>query len=164
MSDPSHQRSPAWFRFRLRTLLVAVAVVAIALLVAFRLYDHFTSVPLADAVAAFNAKSAADSVGKHEPPLTEDEIVAAIEAQLPNLDATDEVKSVYARIARKRRLPKDASLSSVSAYSSSYGDGLGQRVTVWWIDLDIMIDASSGYTLRIRRTDQPVSSGQGALK
>ena len=132
MSELPQEGRPR-YRFRLRTLLLGVAALALFLVAGRHWYEWYVSTPLADAVAAFNARSSSDRVGRHEPPISEMEIVSSIEAQLPNLDASDQVKSIYSRIARTRRLPRGASLDSIAAYSTSSGEDF----TVWWVNLDI---------------------------
>jgi len=148
------QTNDSRLRFRLRTLIPTVAVVAFMIVSGRNLYDWYSSTPLADTVASFNAQTRHDSVGKHEPAITEEEIVAAVDSQLPKLDATDQVKKIYARIARSRRLPRDAHWDSTTGYRSG-----GQRYTVWWINLNVMAGPKSGYGLRIRETDNPIAIG-----
>lgn len=153
-SDQPNKRG-SWFRFRLRTLVLAVAFVAILMVAGRNFYDWYTSTPLAESVFAFNARAKLDPIEMHEPPITEDEIVLAIESQLPTLDASDYVKAVSSRIARTRRLPRGASLDSIPGYMPSPG----HRYTVWWINLNIITGPKSGYAMRIRETDNPVAAG-----
>jgi hypothetical protein len=48
-------------------------------------YHEVPTITLSEAVADFNLKSSENSVGKLEPLLTENEVVAAINAQLASL-------------------------------------------------------------------------------
>jgi hypothetical protein len=144
------------FRFGLRLLFVAIALFALLTWAAVRLHEWYNSTPLADAIASFNATAASDPIGKHEPPLTEDEIVASIQAQLSTLpDADSRVKGIYDRIARTRRLPRGGSLHSIPGYS----DGTNS-FRVWWINLEIMTSDTGGYGLRVRHTNDPVAAAQ----
>jgi len=140
-------------QFGLRFLFFSIAAVALLIWGSRRLYDWYTSIPLADAVASFNSKAQADSVGRLEPPLTEDEVVTAIESQLPTLDASRQVKSIYREIVRTRRVPRRGSLEAMPGF----GSGPSQKV-VWWINLDLMTNKNTGYGLRIRATDDPVAA------
>jgi hypothetical protein len=157
MSDRPKKRG-SWFRFRLRTLILAVAFVPIVIVAGPYLYDWYTSSPLADSVSAFNLRASAHPVGMHQPPITEDEIVSAIESQLRTLDASDQVKTIYSRIARTRRLPRGASLASLASIPG-YIPTPGEQHTVWWINLEVMTGPKSGYGLKIRGTDNPVPPG-----
>jgi hypothetical protein len=155
---PNKQSS--FFRFRLITLIVVIAALAVLFVAGMRAYEWYTSTPLSASVDAFNVLARTDAVGKHEPPLTEDEIVTAIETQLPTLKASHQVKAIFARIARTRRLPRGALLNSIPGYEPV----AGKRYTVWWINLDVMTGPTSGYGLRIRETDNPVAAeGTGLL-
>jgi hypothetical protein len=139
-------------QFGLRFLFFSVAAVALLVWGARRFYDWYTSVPLADAVATFNAEAQADPVGQLEPPLTEHEVVAAIQSQLPTLDASRKVKSIYREIIRTRRVPHRGSLEAMPGF----GSGPTQKM-VWWINLDVMTSERTGYGLRIRGADDPVA-------
>lgn len=153
MSEQTNSRRPR-VRFGIRTLILIIAVAAVLIVAGRSLYHRYTTIPLSQSVAAFNATASEHPVGRHEPPLTEEEIVKAIEAQLPTLDASDKVKSIYSRIAKSRRLPLDADLDPIPGYSPSSGE----RYTVWWINLNVMTGPNSGYGLRIRETDNPVAA------
>ena len=154
--EPKAPESGRW-QFSLRTLLLGVAALAILLVAGRHFYDWYFSTPLVDAVTSFNARASSDFVGKYEPPITEDEIVSSIEAQLPNLDANDQVKAIYSRIAHTGRLPPGASLNSIPGYSPASGTPV---TFVWWINLEIMTGKKSGYGLRIRETNNPKVAAQ----
>ncbi|MDA8564177.1 hypothetical protein N9L06_06990, partial [Mariniblastus sp.] len=141
-------------RFGLRTLVLAVGLVAVATWFVRIAYEWQTTIPLAESVATFNETASKDRVGMHEPPITEDEIFTAIKSALPNIKASDQVKAIYSRIVRTRRLPNSSSLNSISGYSPVSGE----NQQVWWINLDVMTEPSSGYALRIRETSNPVAA------
>lgn len=141
-------------RFGLRLLFSAIAMIALLTWGTLKLHDWYTSVPMGDAVATFNARAADDPVGKREPLLTEDEIFASIESQLPSLDASEQVRAIYARIARTKRLPPGAALNSIPGFSPASGE----HRTVWWINLEVMTGKNSGYGLRIRETNNPAAA------
>ena len=151
MTDQQQERDYG-LRFGISTLLLAVALVAI--LMGHSLYEWYTSTPLSDSVAAFNATASDHPVGRHEPPITEKEIVSAIRSQLPTLRASDQVKAIYTRIAQTRRLPRGASLSSIDGYSPSSGEDY----TVWWINLSVVTGPQFQFSLRIRANDNPVAA------
>ena len=155
MSDQKSS-SRGRIRYRLRTLIAAMAFVAFVLVVSRNLYDWYTSTPLEAAVSAFNTRAGLDPIGKHEPPLSGDEVVAAIQRRVPTLGAGPRVKAIYSRIARTRRLPRGASLSSNTTYATGNGLGKTEQFTVWWVNLDVMTGPQIGYSLRIRETDDPV--------
>ena len=151
------------FRFNLKFMLLVVVVVAVLLAVGTKIYDWYyaaPTVPLADAVASFNAKYGNEGVGRLEPPLSEAEIIASIRSQLPRLQASDQVKSAYAEIVRKKRIPQGASLHAMPGYSL----GNGNHFTVWWINLDVPIGKNSGYGLRIRENNSPTAKPEGEPK
>jgi hypothetical protein len=138
-------------RYGLRSLFFTMTAIAALLWSGLCFYDWYFSVPLSAAVEAFNDRAAEDPVGKLEPKLTEDEVISSIQSQLPTLAASSQVKTIYSRIARRRRLPLGASLDSIPGYSPA----LGQQYTVWWINLDVMTGKKAGFGLRIRETNHP---------
>ena len=93
-----------------------------------------------------------DPVGKHEPRVTEEEVIAAINAQLQTLPSSGQVKATYAEIARTGHLPHDSTNPWQSGLNSMSGWILknGTHYTVWWINLDI-----KGFGLRIRENNHP---------
>ena len=145
-------------RFRLRTLLGSVAGVAMLLAAAGPLYYRFTSFPLSQAVNTFNTRDAYSEL-EHGAPLTEDEVVAAIEAQLYRLDTNPEIKRTFQRIARTRRLPEGATFDRFPVVRTAAAKGVA-RVEYWCINLSVMTGPDSGYGLRVRETvpsDEPGS-------
>lgn len=135
-------------------MLLVVLVVALMLWAGPEIYQRVTSIPLIDAIANFNARAQSSSVGKYEPPLTENEVIAAIQAQLPTLEASPRVKSIYQKIANTRRLPRGGTFNDIPAYQPRSGP---QQI-VWWINLEVMTGKNTGYGLRIRNTDDPVAA------
>jgi hypothetical protein len=103
--------------------------------------------PLADAVKAFNASAAEHPVGKQQPALTEDEVVAALRGWVrERVEAPDEVYRAFQRIADRRRLPQGASLSVISSWTGFHG----YDFEVWWIDLSLRTGPNTFSTFRIR--------------
>jgi hypothetical protein len=104
---------------------------------------------LGEAVAEFNAKAQSDSVGAHQPPLTTDEVVAAIRGWVrERVPASGDVYATYQKIAKTQKLPPGAELS----YTTGWQGPQGYDFQVWWIDLSIKTGPRSGYTFRIRDT------------
>jgi hypothetical protein len=150
-------------RFSLRSILIAITLVAVSLVVGARVYDWYVAVPtmpLADAIEAFNSKYAEHLVGKYEPPLTEGEVVAAINGQMSSLPAGSKVKTIYANIARSKQIPVNATLVAIPGFQPSNGT----TYTVWWINLDVQTAKYSGYGLRIRENNHPAAKPEGQPK
>ncbi len=129
-------------RFSVRTLLLAVGGIALLIWAGLLLHARFTSVPLPEAIATANARL-------HElelplPPLTEADVIASIESQLPKIP--DRAQGIYRRIARTQRLPANAALDGPTHTSKP-----GQ----WSVNLDVMYDAKKGYALRVYEGTEP---------
>lgn len=137
-------------RFQLRTLLWSVAVIAVLLFAISQFITWHGSTPLREAVIAFNARARSDPIGMDKPPLTEGEIVRALVSQLPNLDADNQVKATYGRIAKSRRLTRNAALESVTVATSADGKYV---IEMWGIYLRIDTNDDEDHRLRIRATD-----------
>ena len=91
--------------FRLRTMFAVAAIIAgmiVFLPPAIDWWENPPSVPLSTVVATFN-----DFEEQRFRPhnLTEDEVVASIESQLPGLVAAERVKQVLRRITKNQRVP-----------------------------------------------------------
>ena len=104
---------------------------------------------LADAVKTFNEKALRSRIGKVQPPLTEDEVIAAIlgwKNEQPK--ASKAYYDVIQKVAHTRTLPPNANLS----FFASYSDGKGYHFDVWWIDISIekKVDRFEGYGYRLR--------------
>ena len=104
------------------------------------------STPLAEAVKALNAKAAKDIIGKGQPPLTEQEVVASIRIWRGKRPASDEVFQVFQAIAETRRLPKGAKFR----YFAVCTGHRGFNFVVWWVNLRIPTGERTGYSHRIR--------------
>ncbi len=98
-------------------------------------------------VESFNARAGKHRVGKFEPSLTVEEVVAAIRSwdrvQQP---VDDQTLVIFQEIADTKELPEGARLSSTSAWQTPEF-----RYQVWWIDLTVMTGERTGYTYRLRR-------------
>ncbi len=108
---------------------------------------------LADAVAQFNPQAAQDAIGKDQPPLTEDEVIASIRGiSRENTPMTDDVYNAFQKILVTGMLPARAKLEFTTGWSGHNGF----YFTVWWADLTIMTGEGTGYTYRLR--DRKISS------
>jgi hypothetical protein len=102
---------------------------------------------LREAVAAFNVAAQLDPVGKGQPPLTDEEVIAAIRGWIrEKVKASDEVHAAYQKIAETGRLPKEAELD----FTTGWIGFRGYDFDVWWIDLTLRNGEGTGYTYRIR--------------
>lgn len=102
---------------------------------------------LADAVAEFNAQAAQDPIGKDQPPLTEDEVIASLRGIIrERTPMTDDVYNALQKVAVTRMLPAKAKLDFTTGWSGHNGFVF----TVWWADLSIMTGEKTGYTYRLR--------------
>ena len=98
------------------------------------------------AVDEFNKRAGKNPIGKFEPPLTSDEVVAAIRGwDRASVPIDDEKFALFEQIAATGQLPPGAKLSSNTNWVTR-----GFNYQVWWIDLDVMTDVNQGYTFRIR--------------
>jgi hypothetical protein len=115
---------------------------------------------LAEAVKEFNQRAQKDAIGKDQPALTEDEVIAAIRGWIrkEGPPATDEVYKIYQTIADTRKLPEGAELSFIKRWLRKQ-----YSFDVWWVDLEIRTGPNTGYTFRIRDRKlrcEPVPAGQ----
>jgi hypothetical protein len=124
-----------------------------------------TAVPLAEAIRKFNEEAKRDPVGKEQPPLTLDEVLAAI--RLPDkkhyASATDEQFAEFKRIAETQVFPATAEFE-VLGWMDPGGDYLYQ---MW--DVRIMLTAPEGntYSFTVRRRlirSQSVEEAAAALE
>ena len=83
--------------------------------------------------------------------------MASIRAQLPNLNTGEDVKAIYSRIARTRRLPRSSSLDAIPGWTTAAGNSY----TVWWINLNVMTGKNTGYALRFRENNHPAAKPKG---
>jgi hypothetical protein len=90
--------------------------------------------PLAEAVDSFNLMAAKDPVGKEQPPLTEDEIVTAIQWWKSNREAMRVADGAnfqtFVKIAETRQLPMGWGIEVLSGLlddgRSAFGPSAGQ--------------------------------------
>ncbi len=139
---------------RVMSISVAVAAAFVAVSVYAIQDDAAKSNSLKAAVEDFNAKARMDPTGKSQPPLTENEVIAAIRGWVPEYTASvsDDVYAQFQQVAESGELPEGAGLSFCSGW-----DGYrGYSFSVWWIDITLKTGEKSGYTFRIR--DQKISS------
>lgn len=102
---------------------------------------------LADAVKEFNERAQNDATGKAQPPLTEDEAIAAIRGWIrKQVPVPDDVYKVYQTIADTRKLPDGADLTFTTKWSGFNN----HEFDVWWVDLTVKTGPKSGYTYRLR--------------
>lgn len=76
-------------------------------------------IPLTDAVNAFNRRAAEDSIGKDQPPLTEDAVIAAIRWEMldrKKLLVSEETFRILGEITETRSLPKGFELEKQRGY------------------------------------------------
>lgn len=118
-------------------------------------------VSLASAVNRFNAgHNRAD--GKKQPPLTEDEVVAAIihrQTMRDNDDVSDSLFDRLQNIARTRYLPKGATLEVIP----TFGAEGGSTYTIWSIRMTMLQDEAGkeGWTYAFTIREQFVSVKHG---
>jgi hypothetical protein len=77
------------------------------------------STSLADAVKSFNVTALQNTIGKEQPPLTEEEVIAAIrwsELDREQLPVSDEVYRAFRNIADTRRLPKGSEFEVLTGF------------------------------------------------
>ena len=77
------------------------------------------STSLADAVAAFNEKALKNPIGKEQPPLTEEEVIAAIrwsDLDRKQLPVSDQEFRAFRNIADTRRLPKGSEFEALTGF------------------------------------------------
>src|SRR5664279_4617797 len=103
MSMPTSPRR-RWYQFGLRSMLVALTTTALLIWGAREFHEWNFSLPLSQAIASYNSAHRVDG----QPELTDNEVIASIESQLPDLAASPQVKAIYANILRTRRLPRTA--------------------------------------------------------
>ena len=113
--------------------------------------DNRADVLLTNAVTKFNEEAREHPVGKEQPPLTADEVIASIRAWDKRKQPSEEILAVFRAIADTSRLPPHAKIYSRDTWSDSK-----YVYTVWCVDLHIKTGENRGYGFRIR--DQKISS------
>ena len=111
-------------------------------------------VPLVDAVKAFNNKAMNNRIGRAEPALTEDEVIASIRGIIRNQNPlmSDDVYNALQKIVVTGMIPAKAKLSFTTGWSGYNG----YAFTVWWVDLSIMTGDRASYNYRLR--DRKINS------
>jgi hypothetical protein len=155
MDEPP--KNPSVLRFRIITLLAAFVVVSLLLTIGISLYKwyHFVpTMPLADAVADFNARKFADPVGQDEPPLTETEVIKSIRSQLPLLHTFhSQLHKICSDIARTKRIPVTATLDG--AYM--IGDAPGYERQIDYRRIKLYIREKYSFSIIIRESNKPTA-------
>jgi hypothetical protein len=137
-----------WYQFNLRTLLIFITIVAALLATTVKIYDWYQFIPLSTKLAIVNAdfntqyKLFNDPNPLQEPPITEDEVVRAIESKVPNLKILPRMKARFLKIAETRRIPRDRRDASFDYFPVN---------DTYWIRLCV-----GGYGLPIRDTGRKV--------
>ncbi len=100
------------------------------------------AVPLAEAVAAFNRSDSMNQPGENEPPLTVDEVVAAIRTwDRRRHPVDDEVYELIKEIAESRTMPPNAWFRSIRRIG---------MLDLHTVDLGMTLADKSGFVFRIR--------------
>lgn len=102
---------------------------------------------LQEAVDDFNIEAAADPIGATQPPLTSDEVIAAIRGwDREENDVDEPTYQEYLAIVSTRLLPAHASFRRIwRLIDDDY------EFTVWWVDLVLgQHGGHIGYSYRIR--------------
>ena len=129
------------------TLQLSIVLTATFAAVAVIAVEPPRSLSLGDAVIEFNRKAQLDEIGKDQPPLTEDEVVAAIRGWIrEQMPATDAVYDAFQRVATTKQLPPTAKLH----FTTDWHGFKGMHFDVWWIDLTLTEGSKHGYTYRLR--------------
>jgi hypothetical protein len=104
---------------------------------------------LADAIKAFNEKAATDPIGKDQPPITEEEVMAAIRhSQRPEVDppVTAELFAAFKQIATTHALPPNAEFEKLTGYDP----GGAYVFDVWSVRIRMSRPDGSSYAFGIR--------------
>ena len=131
-------------------LLFTAAVAYIATAASMASWADERSAPKAmkldSAIAAFNKTASKSERGAAQPPLTEDEVVAAIRAwDEEQFKIGKPLKAVYESIANDRILPEGSQIEALSQYDMN-----GYHFTAWDIILEVR-SGDEGYRFPIRR-------------
>jgi beta-lactamase regulating signal transducer with metallopeptidase domain len=104
---------------------------------------------LPDAIKAFNEKASKDQIGKDEPPITEQEVIAGIRAsQRPKeSDVTDKLYNAFKQIAETRQLPPGAALE---ALGGPWDPGGSFVYDVWFVRIEMPKEDGGTYSFKIR--------------
>ncbi len=114
------------------------------------------AIPLAAAIREFNEAHMHDAIGKDQPPLTEDEVVAAIRSwQYHRNDApvTNAEFEAFQQIANTRSLPKGFQFELLTDFEP----GDGYRYRIWSVRIVMQRTAKPGWTYAFEIRRQYVS-------
>lgn len=107
-----------------------------------------TVIPLEKAIAEFNAQAALDPIGKEQPPLTKEEVLAAIRlAQSRDFsEAPVATFQAFQQIAKTRSLPPKASFDLLTGIDP--GDDF--IFDVWYVRISVPKEDGGSYSFAIR--------------
>lgn len=111
-------------------------------------------ISISDAVQQFNDRASADPIGKTQPSLTKEEVLAAIRGwKVDNHPHSDIFLKRFQKIAETGIIPKGCYLDFIPGWKGYNG----YDYTVWWIDLFVgsekpgeKVQDSFGYNYRLR--------------
>jgi len=123
--------------------------------------DRVSGTPLSSAIKSFNARNS-QANGLKQPPLTENEVVAAIIHQQPKRDEADVSDSLFEKfqqIASTRYLPEGASLVVIPNFVVEGGS----KYTIWSVRVKMLQDevGKEGWTYSFEIREQFVSVKHG---
>jgi hypothetical protein len=106
------------------------------------------TIPLADAMKAFNETAAKDPIGKDQSPLTEEEVIGAVRHldRTKDMPVTEEMFEAFKQIAETRELPPNAEFESLTGYDPG-GDFV---FDVWSVRIRMYRPDRSSYAFIIR--------------
>ena len=104
--------------------------------------------PLSDAVSTFNKKALSDPIGKGQPPISVEEVVAAVLLweRGPESPVSDELLQSFKRIAESKTLPENSNFESLNGYDR----GGAHVFDVWSVRIRMERDDGSSYAFVIR--------------
>ncbi len=104
--------------------------------------------PLARAIASFNAEAARDEFGRDQPPMTEDEVIAAIRLYQPPLGGIPSGEILLPRfrqIAKTGEMPPDATIRFATSRDPAAKSGEDCVIDGWWVWIEMR--AAGGNTV-----------------
>jgi hypothetical protein len=144
------------FRFSLRLLLAVLVLLAVGLTFGPKVNDWFYAVPLSDVIDNFNIINTGDDLGTRQAPINEEEVIRALETEIPKLPTDNtgsKAKRIYQRIIRTRQLPlrskfRVITITRVAKYAT-------ESRHVWYVDLNVITNDNTSYQVRVRQDDDP---------
>jgi hypothetical protein len=140
-------------------LLWKIVTLVFYTLLSLKAVEAQSRVPLAEAVEEFNRMAIADPVGKSQPPLTVEEVLAAIQLmELRNVNLPQEGLAEYKLIGKEKSIESVDKIKFIASWGPLDIDGELYNFEVWWIDLRIQRDGikdsfgrtPSNFNLRMR--------------